>query len=212
MGEERGGVEPPDSAEPDEPHRLLASLPLPLYITTNYDDWMLRALREQHKAPKRELARWSPRVKDHPSLFDSDPGFRPTTAEPVVFHLLGHTEAPDSLVLTEDDHLDFLLGMSRDQDVLPLLIQRALASSSLLFMGYDLTGWQFRLLFRGLVTFTESALRRLSVAVLAPPNSVEAGLYIREYLDRVDVRIYWGTLREFAADLRERWEGSSDDV
>src|SRR5262245_46198115 len=33
---------PPNFKEPDEPHRLLADLGLPVYLTTNYDDFMVR--------------------------------------------------------------------------------------------------------------------------------------------------------------------------
>jgi hypothetical protein len=35
----------PDFQKPDEPHMALAELPLPLYITTNYDDFMFQALK-----------------------------------------------------------------------------------------------------------------------------------------------------------------------
>ncbi len=46
---------------------------------------------------------------------------------------------PESLVLTEDDYLDFLaLAISRDPGLLPHPIQRALAGTSLLFV---VTGW-----------------------------------------------------------------------
>ena len=35
----------PDGSDPCEVHRVLAELPLPLYITANYDDFMFEALR-----------------------------------------------------------------------------------------------------------------------------------------------------------------------
>ena len=95
-------VTPPDYDAPDEPHCILADLPLPVYITTNYDDFMVRALKDRNRDPRRELCRWNQRVKDHPSVFDN--GFDPTVANPVVFHLHGHDEVPESLVLTEDDY------------------------------------------------------------------------------------------------------------
>jgi len=52
-------IEPPDFSEPDEPHGVLADLPLPLYMTTNYDDFMIQALKSRNKDPKRELCRWN---------------------------------------------------------------------------------------------------------------------------------------------------------
>ena len=41
-------------------------------------------------------------------------------------------------MLTEDDYLDFLVAVSRDEELLPHQIQRALAGTSLLFVGYRL--------------------------------------------------------------------------
>ena len=36
---------PPDFSNPDQPHRILANLPLPVYLTTNYDDFMRDDMR-----------------------------------------------------------------------------------------------------------------------------------------------------------------------
>ena len=83
-------ISPPNFNAPDEPHGVLAELPLPIYITTNYDEFMLQALKSRNKDPKRELCKWNKYIKKQPSVFDS--GFRPTAANPVVFHLHGHNE------------------------------------------------------------------------------------------------------------------------
>jgi len=131
---------PTDLATSNEPLAVLADLPLPVYITTNYNDFMVRALISRHKDPRRELCRWNSLLKARPSVFNAPSGFRPTVANPVVFHLHGHNEAPESLVLTEDDYLDFLVNISRDQDLLPPRIQEALSGASLLFVGYGLAG------------------------------------------------------------------------
>lgn len=203
-------VTQPDFNEPDEPHSFLACLPLPVYMTTNYDDFMVQALKEQGKNPKQELCQWNQLLKDQPSIFDT--GFTPSVENPVVFHLHGHKGVPESLVLTEDDYLDFLVSISRDPAMLPPRIQEALAGTSLMFIGYRLADWSFRVLFRGLVTATESSLRRISVTVQLPPVSPNAPgsahqrvqKYLDEYFSRIDMRVYWGTAREFIAELRHR--------
>jgi len=210
-------VEPPDFTEPDEPHGVLADLPLPVYMTTNYDDFMVQALKSRNKDPKRELCRWTKDVEDQPSIFESEPGFDPTPANPVVFHLHGHDKVPESLVLTEDDYLDFLVNISRDETLLPSRIQEALAGSPLLFIGYSLADWNFRVLFRGLETATGSPLDRISVTVQLPPTTdaqeptqQRVQKYLDEYFNRIDMPpTYWGTAREFAAELRQRWEAFS---
>jgi hypothetical protein len=208
----------PDFTASDEPHGVLADLPLPIYMTTNYDDFMMQALKSRNKEPKREICCWNELVKGQPSIFALEPGFRPTVARPVVFHLHGHNEVVESLVLTEDDYLDFLVNVSRDRDLLPPRIQEALTGASLLFIGYRLADWTFRVLFRGLVTSTEPSLRRISVTVQLPPVPTDAPestrqrvqKYLDKYFNRIDVRVYWGTAREFAAELRQRWEEFSN--
>src|SRR5215207_7948168 len=98
---------PPDFMAEDEPHDVLAELPIPVFMTTNYDDFMTQALRRRGKDPKREICRWnrSPAIKTEPTVLG--PSFAATPANPVVFHLHGHLDVPESLVLTEDDYLDF---------------------------------------------------------------------------------------------------------
>src|SRR5262245_10123584 len=39
----------PDFKVLDEPHGLLAELPLPVYLTTNYDDFMAQALKRRYR-------------------------------------------------------------------------------------------------------------------------------------------------------------------
>ena len=151
---------------PDVPLGVLADLPLPVYMTTNYDDIMMLALKSRRRDPKRELCHWNQDLKDEPSIFHS--GFKPSPANPVVFHLHGHHELTESLVLTEDDYLDFLVNNSRDEEILPHWIQRALGGTSLLFMGYRLADWSFRVLFRGFVTSRERSLGRMSITVQLP--------------------------------------------
>lgn len=211
-------AEPPDFGEADEPHATLAKLPLPFYMTTNYDPFMTQALEAAGKKPRRELCRWNQFIKDSPSIFDEDPGFEPSPEEPVVFHLHGHDALAESLVLTEDDYLDYLVSVSRDDDLLPHQVRRALAGTSLLFIGYSLADWSFRVLFRGLVTATEPSLRRISVTVQLPPvpqdasKDVQAEVqgYLDEYFGQIDMRVYWGTAREFMTELRTRWEAAQD--
>jgi hypothetical protein len=207
---------PPDFTDPGEPHAALAGLPLPIYMTTNYDSFMSQALKAAGKRPHRELCRWNNFIKDSPSIFDQEPGFEPSPAEPVVFHLHGHDEYAESLVLTEDDYLDFLVSISRDDELLPHQVRRSLAGTSLLFVGYSLADWSFRVLFRGLVTSVEQSLRRISLTVQLPPalgeaelpesNPAEIQAYLAKYFGQIDIRVYWGSAQEFMSELRTRWE------
>jgi hypothetical protein len=135
-------------------------------------------------------------------------------ANPVVYHRFCHADIPESLVVTEDDYLDFLVSISRNQTIIPRQIERALVGTSLLFIGYQLTDLRFRVLFRGLITSLERSLRRSSIAVQLNPEppalegvtAADVRDYVEEYLARDEVRVYWGDSFEFIQELRRRWE------
>jgi hypothetical protein len=212
--EELCDVGPPDFDRPDEPHAVLAELPLPIYVSTNYDDFMVQALRRAGREPHREICRWNDLVRGEPSVFDTE-AFVPTVQAPVVYHLHGTFDLPESLVLTEDDYLDFLVSVSRRPDLLPPRIQSALANASLLFLGYRLADADFRVLHRGLVATSNPGLRRLSIAVQLPPQRgaqahEEAQNYLDRYFGVMSVRVYWGDATTFAGELRERWRARAD--
>jgi SIR2-like domain len=211
-------VTPPDFTGLDEPHHVLATLNLPVYITTNYDDFMIQALKSRGKLPSREVCRWNKRVKDRlknqPSILGSQSEAAISPNNPVVFHLHGHTELRESLVLTEDDYLDFLVAISKDPELIPPRIQEAFAGTSLLFLGYRFADWNFRVLFRSIISYLEISLAQAHVSVQLLPvgekvtqeekELVQA--YFDRYFQKQEIRVYWGTCREFAADLKSRWE------
>jgi len=215
--------DPPDFDEADEPHGVLADLPLPVYITTNYDDFMLRALAHRNRDPVREICVWNSYVaqlveEQQLSRFGLEGGFEPTVATPVVYHLHGHFAIPESMVLTETDYVSFLVEWSKRKNMIPPRVQRAFSGASLLFVGYSLEDWSFRVLMRALVSSLEAGLRRVSVAVQLVPDKVpeekqeHAQNYLTSYFDSLfKVSVYWGTAREFAADLARRWRRFRED-
>ncbi|MDA8136823.1 MAG: SIR2 family protein [Desulfobacteraceae bacterium] len=206
---------PPEFKSNDELHGNLADLPLPVYLTTNYDNFMAEALRSRQRNPVQEMCRWNKYIREIPSAFDGTPFYDPSPANPVVFHLHGKADVPESMVLTEDDYLDFLVNISRSQELLPPRIQQALTGASLLFIGYRLSDWTFRVLFRGLVGSLEKSLRRISVAVQLPPEESDkeqkkSQFFLEKYFQNTDVRIHWATARDFIKELMERWRQNRD--
>jgi hypothetical protein len=129
---------------------LLASLPLPIYVTTSYFDFMEAALAKAGKQPRSEICYWNSTLKNIPSVFKGG-NYQPTEKEPLVYHLHGRDTYPSSLVLTEDDYLDFLVGVSQNWETLPPPVTQALSTSSLMLLGYSLRDWDFRTVFRGLI-------------------------------------------------------------
>jgi SIR2-like domain len=223
------GAHPPDFSEVDEPHSALATLPLPVYITTNYDDFMVQALKKYNKEPARDFCAWNKYLEDlrkydssstlsslSSSLFVNYMQYFPTSTHPLVYHLHGYTNIPQSMVLTESDYLDFLIYMVKNwQGLLPAVVRTALSAAALLFVGYSLADWNFRVLLRGIISSHEASLTYPAMAVqLRPDNLNEENLdkairYLHKYfrnIPKIKVKIYWGTAREFSKELRQRWE------
>jgi len=70
----------------------------------------------------------------------------PSAECPLVFHLHGQLSNESSLLVTEDDYIDFTvsLGQQGPDSVIPHWIRRALSRTTLLFVGYSLEDWNFR--------------------------------------------------------------------
>ena len=207
----------PDFNRPTEIHSVLAGLPLPIYITTNYDDFMVQALTRQNKRPVAELCRWNKRVKDpttsveeRKSVFEEESDFVPSPERPVVFHLHGSFVEPDSMVLTEDDYLDFLINVGADRKLLPHQVERAFVHTSLLFLGYRLADANFRVVFRSLVNYLQRNFTRAHVSVQLAPDSLteeqgnKALAYLDSYFKELKIRVFWGTCEEFAKELKDK--------
>lgn len=206
-------LKPPDYSMQDEAHAVLASLPLPIYITTNYNNYMEKALESKHKSPKRELCRWNDEIRHFGSVFSEKSDYEPSVSNPFVFHLNGLDTAPESLVLTEDDYLEFLRNISRDEDIIPMRIWEAITGTSLLILGYTPNDLSLKTLFTGLIKAKPRGLARLSVTVQLPPVSEDPDdpkqknlqQYINDYFLVSGIKAYWGTTQEFIAELRQRW-------
>lgn len=213
------------SDDRNEPHRVLAELPFPIYITTNYDNFMWQALNRTRRSGgvRLDLCRWNRSIPaDTPRAFVK--AYEPTTANPVVYHLFGKIDLIQSIVLTDDDYFGFLINVSKDEKLIAPRIQRALANSSVLMLGYKLDDWDFRVLFHVLFNYLASGLKRTHVAVQLVPKrgeSIEdqqekAQIYLNSYLKYLrsyfrfknlpEIRISVETCRDFVVELRDRWK------
>jgi hypothetical protein len=132
----------------------------------------------------------------------------------VVFHLHGHVDTPSSIVITEDDYLDFLVNISGDDLLLPKRIQKSLVDASVLFIGYGLADWNFRVLLQGLSRIMEKGLGRQHFAVMIPPGGnsktqkEKMQKYLTAYYQNIDVRVFWGTAHDFCDELNKQWKKS----
>jgi hypothetical protein len=195
--------------------RVLAQLPLPIYVTTNPGDLLGEALRQVGKNPVVEICRWNRYLAGLPSVFQEDPDYRPSPEQPLVYHLFGRLSEPDSVVLTEDDYFEFLIGVTRNEDQIPPVVRGALTNTALLFLGFDLDDWDFRVLFRSIMQREGRSLRdRYShIAAQIDPEAGRilepegARRYLEDYFRSDNISIFWGRVEDFAQELHQLWTG-----
>lgn len=212
-----------------ESHAVLANLPLRIYITTGYDDMLTDALREveietesgekKKKKPEVVICPWSERFYA-PSIYDDEPGYVPSLERPLVYHLFGHRSIPDSMVLTEDDYFEFLMGFTankkRTPPVIPPAVLRALTDTALLILGFSLDDWAFRALFRTVMIQPGSARRgryshvgiQLEHDDARNLNPRRARAYLQKYFGQAQINLYWGKPEDFLRELAQRWQAA----
>ncbi len=116
-------------------------------------------------------------------------------------------------MITEDDYFDYLMGVTSNNDLIPSVVRRALADSALLFLGFGLDDWDFRVLFRSIINRQGSQRRNLYAHVAAQVDP-EAGRiqeaqgarrYLESYFDQeADISIFWGSVADFTNELAKR--------
>jgi hypothetical protein len=201
-----------------EPHRILAELGASVYVTTNFDPQLEWALEAHGRAPQMVRTPW--RYKRKPLSAAELAVKVPTNKAPLVYHVFGAfgPQADDGLVLTENDYFDYLLNASAAR-LIPSEVESALVDNSLLFLGFRLTDWHFRVLFRLLMSLPgrEKLRDYCHVAVQLDPDmqtmaDVEgAKVYLAEYLGKeANINIFWGSSEEFLCALRDELAAAGD--
>lgn len=212
------------SQHPDDPYRVLAELPLPIYLTATPDNLLYAALQEASsskegtkKDPQTVLCRWNEYTVGMRNIYTNEPRYFPDPDRPLLYYFFGRLGEIDSIVLTEDDYFDFLIGVSLNQQHLPSALRRALTDTSLLFLGFQMSDWNFRVLLRYIRSLQGDRTRvrdeRVHVAVQVEPEAgriqdpLGALDYLRDYFSKTaEISVYWGSARDFIQELKERWE------
>jgi hypothetical protein len=192
-----------------DPYRVMAAFDkVSVYVTTGWTDLLQAALRARDPArePVTMTFPWN-----EPVELDPPPDPLPTVDRPLVYHLFGRLDNPRSLVLSEDDYFTWTNAWIERRKDVPASVRKALTARSLLFLGYRLDDWDFRVVFHGIKSFGGSAMLQdnLHVGVqLSPENQMiepeAAQEYLESYFGNDQVSIYWGNTRRFLDELRQR--------
>lgn len=203
----------PDGKE--DPLRLLARLPLPIYITTSYFSFIEEALRKEEKDPVTQVLSWTsenPGIKAEHML---NRDYEPTPLKPAVYHLFGLENYAATLVLSEDDYMDFLMKSAAAigaSELIPSPLRRTLASSRLLLLGYSLPEWEFRALFRFILELRQPKSAPLSIAIQLQPSLKKKAFedkslfYLEKYFKEYRFMVRWIETEQFIYELSDAWE------
>jgi hypothetical protein len=196
------------NCEPGLLHQKLAAIDdTILYLTTNYDDLIEKALspRKPHvivDAGERGL--WVRIAEEAPrkiapkalyNLLDDPISQRPS--RPIVYKMHGGVEATgdrtDAYLITEEDYVDFL-GRPNDT-YLPAYIFGLMKRKNFLLLGYSLTDWNVRVILRKIHRLAEKERVRIW-AIVSGRSAAE-----QEIWQAHNLNIYSLDVREFAEEL-----------
>jgi DNA-binding SARP family transcriptional activator len=210
--------------EPGPTHRLLArvaailrerGVPYQLIVTTAFDGCVERAFSDAEE--ELDVVTYVPAGPLHGRFVHSPPGAEPRTVDlpnaytdlsldrrTVLLRLRGVADpnpdrAWESLVVTEDDHIDYP-GPGELEAAIPVTLIARLRRSHLLFLGYDLADWNLRLVVSRLRGGRSAPYA--SWAVRAAPTALELAFW-----RHLDVRAVEVEEDAFAGLLEGRLDG-----
>jgi hypothetical protein len=191
---------------PQDGYRTLAGLHLPLYISANQDTLIEDALLEAGKNPTTLLCPWNDYIEQSLDKYAEEP----SEQNPLVFHLFGRWNEPDSVVLTEDNYFDFLIGVTGNKALIPEQVRQAISDSSLMFLGFQTESWDFRVLFRSILA-QPGGNRRSNYAQISAQLEPDderilepqgARRYLEGYFGKsASIDLFWGSAEEFLTEL-----------
>jgi hypothetical protein len=200
----------------EDPLRILAKLPLKIFVTTSYYNFIERALEAENKKPRTQVCFWSGGKMSAKPEHAPDPLYEPSDTKPAVYHLFGLEDYPQTLVLSEDDFMNFLISVVEDTNtqnpVVPLRLREGLAESRLLLLGYRVRDWDFRVLFRFILKYRSIDAAPRGMLLQLEPGMKEIGnkeksiKYLSQYFDKKQFDVDWTNPEKFIRKLWIEWD------
>ena len=195
--------------EPSAVHRGLAVLPTPLIITTCHDNLLKDSLTAAGKRPVTYRYNLRGDRSENPEFVAAG-----SIATPVLYHLFGSADEPQSLVISENDLLDFLIAVVAERPPLPNSLRKALQRPgvSLLFIGFGIRYWYLRVLMKALIRTVLPG--RSGDAIALEPLLHDLPDFDRQqtvlfYQRGTRVEVYDGDVLTFVNDLVQRTQAAS---
>ena len=213
----------------NDPHRILAKIPFPLYLTTSPFDHLSEALKDKdpsnprHCSPNVASCQWWRAEKrlgqnsyPYPNVNNVEPEclslkssdeIRLKRDRPLVYHLFGRLVCANWTVLTEDDYIDYLIDVILREDLIPQTIKTALTTHTLLFLGFEVDDWNFRILLPAFRALGRDRNSVTSVAIQIDPDAtrfhdpVGARRYLEARFKKINFTIWWSSVENCLSTL-----------
>jgi hypothetical protein len=211
-----------------DPHRVLAQFPCPLFVNAAPDPLLEVALQQRSKQPQLVICPWTSDLSWATGAFDpkdqalnlehgapsagrqrprTNSKFLPDDRRPIVYHPFGILQLLSSLVLTEDDYFQYLVGNTMGQAQKLSALPYLLTNSALLFIGFRLDDWSFRVILREILQLKSalsSDVTHIGVQI-DPATSLatddQSYSYLEEQLRAYNITIYWNSTDSFLGEL-----------
>jgi hypothetical protein len=164
------------SKKPSPALRGLMALGFPFIATTNYDQLIEDALIAIGRKPSVSI--YSPSSTVTTADYTGDL-LDPTPERPFLLKIHGDIDARESIVITDEDYIQFVLRMSDKEpfNPLPPSFRHAFARYPTVFIGYSLLDYNLRLLFKTLRWNVDKARIPTTFAVDPFPDRLIHSVY-----------------------------------
>jgi hypothetical protein len=224
LGELLNEVSKLKAQDENDPHEILARLPFNIYINGTPDNLLECALRRNRIGcePQSMYYCWKSDLRNPQLVRQFRKLVPPTYQRPLVFYLFGMINEPDSWVMSEDDYFEYLMWIKSRDNNIPVAVQNAWKQNPLLFLGFKLSDWNFRVLYRSILN--EDRLREIgmrpkyhSVAVQIQPGDDNlrpegARNFLKQAFPTNFFDLYWGSAENFLNRLWHEWKKSGRKV
>ena len=192
--------------EPSPILRMLTDLEFPIVITTNYDHLYEQALDQKAKAENipeaYEVSVYSPNLNNKAETVDCPRA--PDPKKPYLLKIHGDVDTPESIVLTDEDYIQFVLRMSDKPPYHPFgnNVLAHLMKWPTLFVGYSLMDYNLRLLFKTLRWKLDAARIPPNYSVDKKPDDLIRDVWEnqRRYVSFIVLNL-WDCIPKLHADL-----------
>lgn len=189
-------------------HQNLAEVDFYLIITTTPGNMTYEALTKTKKAK-------TP-IKDYYNFKGNKPGnvIMGTVDSPLMYYLYGSVDNAKSLLLTENDLLDYLVSLISQKPPLPDNIRSELQdeNKSFLFLGFGFRHWYLRILLHVLQGEYKKESLSFALEQFTPESAAEIDRNAFYFMTSgPKIHLFKGELNSFVERLRQKYEESTQE-